>query len=158
MATPYSDVYDKFKNKLLKDPNFFMYKNITEAEAEDLVNEKCKILLGEAISELLLKCVPDVNFYNKDDILEIFNFDVSELEKELIASLMKQKYLEEDELMLKALGTRFTSKEIDKFSPAQERTTFMAMLKEIKEENNAKISAYSMRDRITGQFKSVIGD
>lgn len=158
MATLYSDVYDKFKNKLLKDPNFFMYKNITNEEAETLINEKCKILLGEAISELLLKCVPDVDFYDKDETLEIFNFDLTELEKELIASLMKQKYLEQDELMLKVLGTRFTSKEIDKFSPAEERKTFTAMLDGIKEENDSKISAYSMRDRETGQYKSIVGN
>lgn len=156
MATPYSNITDKFKDKLLKDPDFFEYNHITLEEAEQRVSQKCKILLNEAIDELMLKIIPDVDFYDKNDITEVFNFDLVKIEEGLLSDIMKQKYLELDELRLKTLMSNFSNSEIEKFSPAKERETFYKMLDNIRERVGQKISHYSMIDRKTGKFKSVV--
>jgi hypothetical protein len=158
MLTLYSDIFERFKRKLLKDPDFFLYKNISDEEAEEFVNEKCIILLNEAISELMNSCIPDVDFYDKDDNLQVFNFEVVNLEKDLISEIMRYKYIEQDEVRLKVLFNNFTTKEVNIFSPAEERKSFELLLKENKNNIENKISNYSMRDRITGKFKSVVGD
>ena len=68
---------------------------------------------------------------------------------------MREVYFDRDLCLLKAFKIAMTPTDLNQFSPASERKTFMDMLNEIKTENMRKISQYSSVDRITGQKKSI---
>ena len=72
----WEDVYMTFWKKIEKDKSFFMYNNISPEEALIIAKSRSKDLLLEAIARLIGSCTPQVNFYNFDESLEQFNFDL----------------------------------------------------------------------------------
>ena len=73
-------------------------------------------LFKSAIARLMNKCVPDVNFYNYDETTREFRFRCTEIEKDLIAELMKENLLEQDEMRLKVVHGYFNTKDLKTFS------------------------------------------
>ena len=60
------------------------------------------------------------------------NYDLTYVELDMIASMMYEKYLFREFSKLKTQANRFTTKDLNVFSPANERNSFSAMFKEIQ--------------------------
>ena len=111
--------------------------------------------LYDAIDLLTSKCEPDTDFYDYDEELLQFNFELTQREIGLLASLMYEVYFERDEALLKAFKIRMTPSDLNQFSPANERKSFEDMLQRIKDENTNKIAKYVSTDRNTGKRKVI---
>lgn len=154
-TTSFDEVIDRMLKKIEKDKDFFSYYNLSVTEAQSLIIDQAIGYLCDAIDILASKCEPDVDFYDYDIETMHFNFELTPREIGLIASLMYEVYFERDEALLKAFKIRMTPSDLNQFSPASERKTFMDMLNAIKTENINKIAKYASTDRITGKRRSI---
>lgn len=155
MSTAWSSVYEVFFHKIEKDSDFFSYNNVEPDEAVKIAKQRAKGYLQEAVSKLTMYGTPDIDFADYNTELEVFNVDLTSNEIDLLANIMREKYFEKDQSKLKAFQIRFSPKDLDAFSPANERKTFMDMFGEITKENNRLIAQYCSRDRITGKLKQI---
>lgn len=151
--TTYDDIINKFCFKMRNDPDFFYYKNVADEEATKLTKEVCMNYLDEAIAKLLLNGKPDVDFNDRNNIG--FNFELTLIEKELLINLMYEFYLKEGINKIKFFSQWYTSKELNTFSPANERNSFIKTYDNIVQKNLSMIKNYISRDRKTGQLKEL---
>ena len=154
-ATSFEKVTSRLLRKIEKDKDFFSYYNVSVSEVQSLVMEQATGYLYDAIDLLVSKCEPDVDFYNYDDELQMFRFELTQREIGLLSSLMYEVYFERDEALLKAFKIRMTPSDLNQFSPANERASFENMLARIKTENRNDISRYISTDRKTGKRKTI---
>ena len=155
MSTSFEKVINKFFRKIEKDREFFSYYNVTLEEAMQLAKEQANGYLLEAVEKLTDECVPDVDFFDYDEELQVFNFKLTDKEIGLLTDLMREVYFERDFVTLKAFKIAMTPSDLNQFSPASERKTFTDMVNGIKSENVGKISQYASVDRITGKKKLI---
>ena len=99
-TTSFEKVISRLLRKIEKDKDFFSYYNMSVSEVQSLVMEQATGYLYDAIDLLVSKCEPDVDFYNYDDELEMFRFELTQREIGLLASLMYEVYFERDEALL----------------------------------------------------------
>lgn len=151
----FQDFYTLFFDRIERDREFFMYNDIPYDKVDEITKERAKSYLTSALSYLFLKCSSDIDFMNYDFKREVHNENLTKSEIDLIVSVMFEKYLERDISILKAQSNRFTTKDLNVFSPANERKTFMDMFKQIQDDNIKKIKDYEAIDRITGKLKSI---
>ena len=155
MSTSFEKVINKFFRKIEKDREFFSYYNVSLEEAMQLAKEQANGYLLEAVEKLTDECVPDVDFFDYDEALQVFNFKLTDKEIGLLTDLMREVYFERDFVTLKAFKIAMTPSDLNQFSPASERKTFTDMVNGIKSENIGKISQYASVDRITGKKKLI---
>ena len=155
MSTSFEKIINKFFRKIEKDREFFSYYNVTLEDAMQLAKEQANGYLLEAVEKLTDECVPDVDFFDYDEELQVFNFKLTEKEIGLLTDLMREVYFERDFVTLKAFKIAMTPSDLNQFSPASERKTFTDMVNGIKSENVGKISQYASVDRITGKKKLI---
>lgn len=153
MNTTYDEIITLFCFKMKNDPDFFYYNNISNKEATELTKEICLQYLDEAIVILLLNCEPDIDFNNRDD--KEFHFEMTLIEKRLLINLMYEAYLKEGFNRLKSFEQWYTTKELNTFSPANERTSFLKTYSYIQVHNYEMIRNYSSKDRKTGKLKTI---
>ena len=151
--TPYENVINRFIKKIKKDKEFFSYANTTEAETLAIINQRGKELLQDASDELqsLKSLEQNVDFLNRDEVLETYLFDLTTSEEILISELMVVNYFEETSVRLKELQ-KYLGDGIKVFSPNEERKTFMNLLKYKHTLFDSKLSDYNSIDRNTGKF------
>lgn len=154
-TTSFEKVTFRLLRKIEKDKDFFAYYNVSVSEAQNLVEEQALGYLYDAIDILTSKCEPEVDFYNYDEELQQFNFQLTSREVGLIASLMYEVYFERDEALLGAFKIRMTPSNLNHINPGTERRTFENMLERIKKENVNKIAKYVSTDRVSGVRKSI---
>lgn len=154
-TTSFDKVTSRLLRKIEKDKDFFAYYNLSVSEVQSLILEQAVGYLYDAVDILTSKCEPEVDFYDYDEELQIFNFELTQREIGLLSSLMYEVYFERDEALLKAFKIRMTPSDLNQFSPASERKTFEDMLQRIKNENINKISKYVSTDRNTGKRKTI---
>lgn len=154
-TTSFDKVTSRLLRKIEKDKDFFEYYNLSVSEVQSIVMEQAVGYLYDAIDLLTSKCEPDTDFYNYDEELLQFNFELTQREIGLLASLMYEVYFERDEALLKAFKIRMTPSDLNQFSPANERKSFEDMLQRIKDENTNKIAKYVSTDRNTGKRKII---
>ena len=154
-TTSFDKVISRLLRKIEKDKDFFAYYNLSVSEVQSLVMEQATGYLYDAIDLLTSKCEPPVDMYNYDEELMEFNFELTQREIGLLASLMYEVYFERDEALLKAFKIRMTPSDLNQFSPANERASFENMLQRIKNENTNKIAKYVSTDRNTGKRKMI---
>ena len=154
-TTSFDKVTSRLLRKIEKDKDFFSYYNLSVSEVQLLVMEQATGYLYDAIDLLTSKCEPPVDMYNYDEELMQFNFELTQREIGLLASLMYEVYFERDEALLKAFKIRMTPSDLNQFSPANERKSFEDMLQRIKDENTNKIAKYVSTDRKTGRRKMI---
>lgn len=154
-TTSFDKVTSRLLRKIEKDKDFFEYYNLSVSEVQSIVMEQAVGYLYDAIDLLTSKCEPDIDFYNYDEELLQFNFELTQREIGLLASLMYEVYFERDEALLKAFKIRMTPSDLNQFSPSSERKTFEDMLQRIKDENTNKIAKYVSTDRNTGKRKVI---
>ena len=154
-TTSFDKITSRLLRKIEKDKDFFSYYNLSVSEVQLLVMEQATGYLYDAIDLLTSKCEPPVDMYNYDEELMQFNFELTQREIGLLASLMYEVYFERDEALLKAFKIRMTPSDLNQFSPANERASFENMLQRIKNENTNKIAKYVSTDRKTGKRKMI---
>ena len=154
-TTSFDKITSRLLRKIEKDKDFFSYYNLSVSEVQLLVMEQATGYLYDAIDLLTSKCEPPVDMYNYDEELMEFNFELTQREIGLLASLMYEVYFERDEALLKAFKIRMTPSDLNQFSPANERASFENMLQRIKNENTNKIAKYVSTDRKTGKRKMI---
>ena len=151
-------LYEAFFDKIEKDKDFFSYNNVSEEEALEIAKMRSERYLKEALAVISLKCTPDKcgkNFLDFNDEVKVLNYDLSYIETEIIASVMYEKYLFREFSKLKAQANRFTTKDVNVFSPANERNSFAAMYAAIQNENEILIDNYNSIDYLTGNSLSI---
>jgi hypothetical protein len=147
---------NRFYKRIEKDKDFFTHYNVTTAEAIQLAEIQANGYIIDAIDKLTDIYTPkDINFYDIDETLEMFNFDLTKKEVGLLVGLMYEAYFERDLVLLKAFKIAMTPSDLNQFSPSAERKTFAEMVESIKEDNIVKIDNYSSVDRITGERKVI---
>jgi len=157
MSTSFELPYIVFFKKIEQDPDFFNYFNLSSDEALGLAKERACGYLKDSISKLTLSCTPDVSFYDFDDTLAEFNFDLTSSEITLLGSLMFEFYLERDIAKLRVYRENLTAQDLKQIhSPANERKTFVDMFTKVQTDNDKKIRAYASRNRLTGARKKII--
>lgn len=155
MSTSFEKVINKFFRKIEKDREFFSYYNVSLEDAMQLAKEQANGYLLEAVEKLTDECIPDVDFFDYDEELQVFNFKLTDKEIGLLTDLMREVYFERDFVTLKAFKIAMTPSDLNQFSPASERKTFTDMVNGIKSENVGKISQYASVDRMTGKKKLI---
>ncbi len=149
----FDTLYEAFFDKIEKDKDFFSYNNVPIEYALDVAKMRSDRYLKEALATISLKCTPDKcgkNFIDFDDENKVLNYDLSYIETDMIASVMYEKYLFREFSKLKAQANRFTTKDLNVFSPANERNSFTAMYQMIKYNNEVMIDDYNSIDHSTG--------
>ena len=154
-TTSFDKITSRLLRKIEKDKDFFEYYNLSVSEVQSIVMEQAVGYLYDAIDLLTSKCEPDTDFYDYDEELLQFNFELTQREIGLLSSLMYEVYFERDEALLKAFNIRMTPSDLNQFSPANERKSFEDMLQRIKDENTNKIAKYVSTDRKTGRRKMI---
>lgn len=155
MSTFFEPIRKKLFRRIEKDIDFFNYYNMSIVEAMKLAEKQANGYLIEAIEKLTDNCSPDVDFFDYDETIEMFNFDLTNKEKGLLADLMYEVYFERDLVLLKAFKIAMTPSDLNQFSPATERRTFTDMVETIRQENRRKIDNYASTDRVTGKPKTI---
>lgn len=157
MYTPYEEIYELFYNRVINDKRFFLAGIVSPQEAEEIARKRSKSLLLESIVYIQTSGTKDceVNFIgDRDDYAEEFTFELSLVEKQLIADVMLQKYLEKDiTIRLNALGQVFEDADLKVFSPYNDIKYFNLALTELRELNDSAIDRYKSRDRETFKQK-----
>lgn len=155
--TSFDELIERTARKLEKDSDLFSYYNISSSEAEILLKEQITGYIYDAVDIFYnhVDLDDDISFYDYDDELKQFNFDLTKREIGLFSNLMRQVYYERQEAMLGAFKIHMSPSDISTFSPANERTSFENMLKTIREENDIALSHYASTDRLTGKKKTI---
>lgn len=153
--TSFDVLIKRCARKLEKDSDLFSYYNVSASEAETLLKEQIVGYIYDAIDILYSKCEPLSNLYDYDEELLTFNFDLTKREIGLLADLMRQVYYERQETLLGAFKVRMTPSDLNHITPSTERSTFLNLVKDIRNENEIAISRYVSSDRITGKRKMI---
>ena len=150
--TSYDVVIDRFITKIKKDKKYFKFKDTDETTALDMIKRRSLELLINASDEItpLISFTQNVDFSNRDDDIEIFNFDLTSIEIDLLTDLMVVKLYDEETITLKNMQ-KYLGKDIEVFSPAKERDSFLALVKYKHSEFEKKLGNYNIRDRKTGK-------
>ena len=155
--TAFSDVYDKFYELVETDSNFFQYFDLTENEVRDLVHDRAKSYLMESLSVITRNIEPeeDFSFDDYDSELEEFNSDLTFDEIDMLAHLMLEQHFKSEFGKLKAFSAQDLPTSLQVFSPANERTSIRALVKDIHEENMTMLDNYMAKDRSTRKRKTI---
>lgn len=154
----FETLYEAFFDKIEKDKDFFNYNNVSVNEALNIAKTRSNRYLKEALSTISLKCTPDKcgkNFIDFNDETKTLNYDLTYIELDIIASVMYEKYLFREFSKLKAQANRFTTKDFNVFSPANERNSFNEMFKTIQRGNEVLIDNYKSINHSTGNALTI---
>lgn len=154
----FETLYEAFFDKIEKDKDFFSYNNVSVEDALKIAKTRSNRYLKEALSTISLKCTPDKcgkKFIDFNDETETLNYDLTYTELDIIASVMYEKYLFREFSKLKAQANRFTTKDFNVFSPANERNSFNEMFKTIQRGNEVLIDNYKSIDHSTGNTLTI---
>ena len=154
----FETLYEAFFDKIEKDKDFFNYNNVSVDEALNIAKIRSNRYLKEALATISLKCTPDKcgkNFIDFNDETKTLNYDLTYIELDIIASVMYEKYLFREFSKLKAQANRFTTKDFNVFSPANERNSFNEMFKTIQRGNEVLIDNYKSINHSTGNALTI---
>lgn len=156
MNTMYDELYELFFDRIINDKKFFI-PDIPQDEFEQMAMKRAKSLLMEAIAILLLdgtKDITDIDFENRDDDLEMFNFKLTIVEKQLLADIMLECYIGKDLVTLTDLKSMyFTDKDLKMYSPSEAKKVLISSYNELRLTNRSRIDNYKGRTRLTHRYK-----
>lgn len=157
--TAFSEIYDKFYELVETDSNFFQYFDLSENEVRNLVHDRAKSYLMESLSVIFRNIEPEENFsfddYDYDSELEEFNSDLTYDEIDMLAHLMLEQHFKREFGKLKAFSAQDLPTSLQVFSPANERASIRALVKDIHEENMTMLDNYMAKDRSTRKRKTI---
>lgn len=151
--TPYENVTDRFIRKIKQDKEYFCIGAVTEEEFEEILSQRTLELLEDSLNEIqpLIAVQQNINFLDKNDFMEQFNFDLTAIEEDLISDMMVVKYFDEELVKLKTMQ-KYLGDDIKVFSPAAERTSFINMITYKRNLFSTKLANYNTKHRLTGRF------
>lgn len=151
--TPYENVTDRFIRKIKQDKEYFCISGVTEEEFEEILSQRTLELLEDSLNEIqpLIAVQQNINFLDKNDFMEQFNFDLTAIEEDLISDMMVVKYFDEELVKLKTMQ-KYLGDDIQVFSPAAERTSFINMITYKRNLFSTKLANYNTKHRLTGKF------
>lgn len=152
-VTAFSDVIESFYHYIEHDVDFFEYFELDEDESMEVAGQRAEVLLKEATSYLSRKMVVE-NVFSKIDE-DVFTEKLTDIEINLLVKAMFLMYLHRDLTTLRSFHGVMTSSDLNLYSPANERKTFVAMVQQYEDELKIEISEYQMRDRNTGGFVQI---
>ena len=133
MATPYEKLYE---NLLPKFRSYEIPLMSTE-EVKDYLHD----FLISAISRFHV-CRKNLN--NRDDILQRFNIDLSDIEIEILSNYLLIEYIDSEYISTPSLlKVQLPSSDFKAFSPANFLDKLMAMHKTYVSENETLLSRYA---------------
>lgn len=152
--TLFSDVIPSFYHYIEHDIDFFNYFELDEDESMEVAGQRAEVLLKEAASYISRKMVVESVFSKIEETGDSFAFSetLSDLEINLLVKAMFLMYLQRDLTKLRTFHGVMTSSDLNMYSPANERKTFMAMVQQYEDNLKVEISDYQMYDRNTGSF------
>lgn len=151
--TAFEDVYEAFYHYIEEDVDFFRYFELDEEECMEVAEQRAGVLLNEATSYISRKMVVENVFSSYSD--ETFTETLTNSEINLLVRAMFLCYLQRDITTLRTFHGVLTSSDLNMYSPANERKTFMAMVKQYEDDLVVQISEYQMYDRATGGFVQI---
>ena len=151
--TPYENVTDRFIRKIKQDKEYFCIGAVTEEEFEEILSQRTLELLEDSLNEIqpLIAVQQNINFLDKNDFMEQFNFDLTTIEEDLISDMMVVKYFDEELVKLKTMQ-KYLGDDIKVFSPAAERMSFINMITYKRNLFSTKLANYNTKHRLTGKF------
>jgi len=163
--TAFDDVVQAFYHYIENDVDFFNYFELTEEQSIAVAKQRALILLGEAISYLKRKLIVENVFSNVEEVIDdsgeevvtymAFTEMLTDVEINLLVKAMFLMYLQRDITVLRTFHGVMTSSDLNMYSPANERKTFMAMVQQYEDNLKIEITEYAMLDRITGQYVQI---
>lgn len=160
--TAFNDVVQAFYHYIENDVDFFEYFELDEEQSMAVAKQRAMVLLGEAISYIKRKLIIENVFSKVEEVVEdgeeevitymAFTETLTDVEINLLVKAMFLMYLNRDITVLRTFHGVMTSSDLNMYSPANERKTFMAMVQQYEENLKIEISEYSMLDRETGQY------
>lgn len=135
--TTYEDVYSLFLSKI----EDFDIKNTMELDYE-LGQELLNDFLKSSITKFTY-CVK--NLFDRDDNFGQFNIELSEMEKEILSTLMVVEYLSPKILRDELLENNLSSKDYRLFSPANQIKEVRELRELYKSEANSLMIEYYYR-------------
>lgn len=152
----YEELYELFFDRIINDKKFFI-PDIPQEELEEMAMKRAKSLMMEAIAILLNDGkldITEIDFNNRDDMMEMFNFELTIVEKQLIADIMLECYIGKDLVTLTDLKTMyFTDKDLKMYSPSEAKKVLISSYNELRLTNREKINNYKSRGRLTYRYK-----
>ena len=143
MPTPYEKIYE---NVLPKFKSYDIFK-MTENEVKEYLHD----YLISAISRFHV-CKKDLS--NRDDNLEQFNVDLSDIEIEILSNYIVIEYLDSNYIKVPSLlKVALPSKDFIAYSPANMLDKLTVMHDMYRKENEGLLSRYAWMNN-TSTFKS----
>ena len=155
VKTPYQDIIIRFIKKIKQDVKFFMYNGLSQQEIESIVMERSLEFLDSACDEIEPQ-LDQLVLSNRNDSLECFDEQLTRIEIDTISDMMKVLYMREPLLKLKEFQ-KYLGKDIQAWSPNNERKTYLELLTEIENKMQIKIDKCNSIDRTTGKPRSLYG-
>ena len=133
MATPYEKLYENLL------PKFRSYE--IPLMSTDEVKDYLHDFLIPAISRFHV-CRKDLT--DRDDIIQMFNVDLSDIEIEILSNYMLIEYIDSEYIRVPSLlKVQLPSSDFKVFSPANFLDKLVAMHKTYKTENETLLSRYA---------------
>lgn len=132
MATPFSEIYDRVYNKI----SDYSFLNLTQNEVEDILES---YLLSSIVK--FKKCKKDLS--NRDQALKQFNEDLTDEEKEILATLMCVEYLTPKLITSELLKQKLSTKDYQLYSQANQIKEIREVRNKMKSEANQMMISYS---------------
>lgn len=146
-TTSFSEIFERFYRLIEKDDTFWELYNVSKDELMNIVRKRAKSYLIESAYVITELGDSDIDWMDYDETLECFNFELNNVEKQLLASFMFERHMERDIARLRVFEVNATPDDLQIFSPSTARTSFMNMYNSVKNENRLLLAAYSSKDR-----------
>lgn len=153
--TAFEDVINAFYHYIENDVDFFNYFDIDEDECMEVAGQRAEVLLIEATSYLSRKMVFESVFSKYEVDSKEFDETLNLAEINLLVKTMFLMYLQRDLTVLRTFHGVMTSSDLNMYSPANERKTFVDMIQKYELDLQVEITEYQMRDRNTGTFVQI---
>jgi len=141
MATPFKEVYNKVYNKI----SDYSFTKLTQDEVEDVLES---FLLSALVK--FKTCKKDLS--NRDLTLKQFNEDLTDEEKEILATLICVEYLTPKLITDELLQQRLSTKDYNLYSQANQIKEIRELRDKFKSEANQMMISYSYSKKSLDEF------
>ena len=141
MATPFKEVYNKVYNKI----SDYSFTKLTQDEVEDVLQS---FLLSALVK--FKTCKKDLS--NRDLTLKQFNEDLTDEEKEILATLICVEYLTPKLITDELLQQRLSTKDYNLYSQANQIKEIRELRDKFKSEANQMMINYSYSKKSLDEF------
>lgn len=141
MATPFNEVYERVYNKI----SDYSFTKLTQDEVEDVLES---FLLSALVK--FKTCKKDLS--NRDLTLKQFNEDLTDEEKEILATLICVEYLTPKLITDELLQQRLSTKDYNLYSQANQIKEIRELRDKFKSEANQMMINYSYSKKSLDEF------